>query len=118
MKKENITKFKLDPRNSPKSDWHHFDSMTDEQRREAARSDPDARPATARQLASARRTPNLRALRERLELTQEEFAKRFHLPLGTIRDWEQGAHRPDRAAQILLQVIAKNPDAVAKALAD
>jgi putative transcriptional regulator len=49
-------------------------------------------------------------------MTQEEFAARFHLPLGTVRDWEQGAHRPDKAAQVLLMVIAKDPDAVARAL--
>ena len=41
---------------------------------------------------------------------------RFHLPPGTVRDWEQGAHRPDKAAQVLLSVIAKDPDAVARAL--
>jgi transcriptional regulator with XRE-family HTH domain len=51
--------------------------------------------------------PTVRALRQKLNLTQEEFAKRFHLPLGTVRDWEQGAHRPDKAAQVLLTVIAK-----------
>ena len=33
-------------------------------------------------------------LRKDRDLTQEEFAVRFHLPLGTVRDWEQGAHRP------------------------
>jgi putative transcriptional regulator len=49
-------------------------------------------------------------------MTQEEFAAKFHLPLGTIRDWEQGAHRPDKAAQVLLTVIEKDPDAVARAL--
>lgn len=48
-------------------------------------------------------------------MTQEEFATRFHLPLGTVRDWEQGAHRPDKAAEVLLAVIAKDPDAVARA---
>ena len=57
-----------------------------------------------------------RALRKKLNLTQEEFAARFHLPLGTVRDWEQGAHRPDKAAQVLLTVIARDPDAVARAL--
>ena len=51
-----------------------------------------------------------------MNLTQEEFAARFHLPLGTVRDWEQGAHRPDKAAQVLLMVIARDPDAVARAL--
>ena len=64
----------------------------------------------------ARRVPTVRALRKKLNLTQEGFAKRFHLPLGTVRDWEQGAHRPDRAAQVLLTVIARDPDAVARAL--
>ena len=49
-------------------------------------------------------------------MTQEEFAARFHLPLGTVRDWEQGAHPPDRPAQVLLTVIAKDPDAVIRAL--
>jgi putative transcriptional regulator len=49
-------------------------------------------------------------------MTQEEFAARFHLPLGTVRDWEQGTHRPDGPAQVLLTVIAKEPDAVIRAL--
>jgi putative transcriptional regulator len=60
--------------------------------------------------------PTVRALRKSLNLTQEQFAARFHLPLGTVRDWEQGAHRPDKAAQVLLRVIAKDPEAVARAL--
>jgi putative transcriptional regulator len=51
-----------------------------------------------------------------LNLTQQQFSVRFHLPLGTIRDWEQGTHRPDKAAQVLLTIIAKDPDAVARAL--
>ncbi len=49
-------------------------------------------------------------------MTQEEFAARFHLPLGTVRDLEQGAHRLDQPAQVLLMVIAKDPDAVVRAL--
>jgi len=116
MKKGNITKFKLSPKKPPKSDWRAFDAMSQEQRHRAALSDPDARPATAEQLARARRGPSVRALRKKLRLTQEQFASRFHLPLGTVRDWEQGAHRPDKAAQILLTVIARDPDAVARAL--
>ena len=116
MKRGSITKFKLDAKKPPKSDWRAFDAMTEKQRHEAALSDPDARPATKAQLARARRVPSVRALREKLNLTQEAFAARFHLPLGTVRDWEQGAHRPDKAAQVLLTVIAKDPDAVARAL--
>jgi putative transcriptional regulator len=116
MKRKDITKFKLNPKNPPKTNWRAFDGMSDEERHRAAVSDPDAQPATEGQLARARRIPTVRALRQKLKLTQEEFAARFQLPLGTIRDWEQGAHRPDRAAQVLLTVIAKDPDAVTRAL--
>ncbi len=90
--------------------------MSEAERHRAALSDPDCPPATNAQLARARRVPTVGALRKKLKLTQEEFAARFHLPLGTVRDWEQGAHRPDKAAQVLLTVIAKDPDAVARAL--
>ena len=116
MKKGSITKFRLSPKKPPKTDWRAFDAMSEEERHQAALSDPDSQPATEAQLARARRLPTVRALRRKLKLTQEEFAARFHLPLGTVRDWEQGAHRPDNAAQVLLTVIAKDPDAVARAL--
>jgi putative transcriptional regulator len=116
MKKGSITRFKLNPKKPPKSDWRAFDAMSEEERHRAALSDPDAPPATEVQLVRARRVPTVRALRKKLNLTQEEFAARFHLPLGTVRDWEQGAHRPDKAAQVLLTVIARDPDAVARAL--
>ena len=116
MKKRSITKFKLNPKRPPKTDWRAFDGTSEDKRHRAALSDPDCPPATAAQLARARRVPTVRALRMKLKLTQEEFAARFHLPLGTVRDWEQGAHVPDKAAQVLLTVIAKDPDAVARAL--
>jgi putative transcriptional regulator len=116
MKKGNITRFKLNPKKPPKTDWRAFDAMSEQERHRAAVSDPDSPPATEAQLARARRVPTVRALRKKLNLTQEEFAARFHLPLGTVRDWEQGAHRPDKAAQVLLTVIARDPDAVARAL--
>jgi len=116
MKKGSITRFKLNAKRPPKSDWRAFDAMSEEERRRAALSDPDCPPATDAQLARARRVPTVRALRKKLKLTQEQFAARFHLPLGTVRDWEQGAHRPDKAAQVLLTIIAKDPDAVTRAL--
>lgn len=116
MKKGSTTRFKLNPKRPPKTDWRAFDGMSEEDRHRAALSDADSPPATEAQLARARRVPTVRALRKKLNLTQEEFAARFHLPLGTVRDWEQGAHRPDKAAQVLLTVIARDPDAVARAL--
>jgi putative transcriptional regulator len=116
MKKGRITSFRLNPKKPPKTDWRAFDAMGEEGRHRATLSDPDCPSATNAQLARARRVPTVRALRKKLNLTQEQFATRFHLPLGTVRDWEQGAHRPDKAAQVLLTVIAKDPDAVARAL--
>lgn len=116
MKKGLTTKYRLNPRRLPKADWRAFDAMSEEDRHQAAVHDPDCPPATAAQLARARRVPSIRALRKKLNLTQQQFSVRFHLPLGTIRDWEQGTHRPDKAAQVLLTIIAKDPDAVARAL--
>jgi len=116
MRKGNTTKFRLNPKKPPKTDWRAFDAMSEAERHAAAISDPDCPPATAAQLVRARRVPQVRAIRQSMKLTQEQFAERFGLPLGTVRDWEQGAHRPDRAAQVLLTVIAKNPDAVIRAL--
>jgi putative transcriptional regulator len=118
MKKGNITRFRLNQKKPPTTDWRRFDEMSEKDRHKAALSDADSQPATKAQLARARRVPAIRALRQKLNLTQEEFATRFHLPLGTVRDWEQGAHRPDKAAQILLMVIANDPDAVTRALAN
>jgi putative transcriptional regulator len=56
--------------------------------------------------------PDVRALRVRLKLTQPAFAKRFGLPVGTVRDWEQGRAAPDQAARVLLRVIEADPAAV------
>ncbi len=49
-------------------------------------------------------------------LSQTAFAKRFGIPVATLRDWEQGRRAPDAASQSYLCVIARMPDAVAKAL--
>jgi putative transcriptional regulator len=57
-------------------------------------------------------------MRRALHLTQEEFADRFRIPLGTLRDWEQGKTQPDQAARAYLTVIARNPKAVVEALKD
>jgi putative transcriptional regulator len=90
--------------------------MTAEQTETAARADPDARPFAAAELRRAKHTPRAKLIRRALGITQEEFAARFQIPLGTLRDWEQGAKEPDQAARAYLTVIARDPDAVRKAL--
>jgi putative transcriptional regulator len=61
--------------------------------------------------------PDVRAIRTRLKLTQSAFARRFGLPVGTVRDWEQGRAVPDQAARVLLRVIEREPEAVHRAVA-
>ncbi|MBV9637151.1 MAG: helix-turn-helix domain-containing protein [Methylobacteriaceae bacterium] len=90
--------------------------MTDEEVHAAALSDPDAQPLTPERLAHMKRVPQVRTIRRVLSLSQEEFAARFHIPLGTLRDWEQGRKEPDAAARAYLRVIGRNPTAVAEAL--
>ena len=82
----------------------------------AAAADPDARPMTADELRTARRVPRIKTLRRALGLTQEEFAARYHIPLGTLRDWEQGRSEPDQPARAYLKAIAGDPEAVRRAL--
>lgn len=97
-------------------DWSRADAMTDEQIHAAAVADPDAQPLTEERLARMRKTPRLKIIRRALRLTQEEFAARFQIPLGTLRDWEQGAAEPDQAARAYLRAIAGDPAAVQRAL--
>ncbi len=56
-------------------------------------------------------------LRHRLGLSQAAFARAFGLDVTALHAWEQGRRRPDRAARVLLAVIAKEPQAVMRALA-
>ena len=101
-----------------KTDWARLRAMTDEEVTAAAMSDPDARPMTPEQLRAARRVPRTKTLRRALALTQEEFAVRYHIPLGTLRDWEQGRCEPDQPARAYLAVIAHDPEGVKRALAE
>ncbi len=91
-------------------------AMTDEEIHAAALADPDAQPLTPERLKHMKRTPQVRVIRRALELSQEEFAARFNIPIGTLRDWEQGRKEPDAAARAYLVVIGRNPSAVTEAL--
>jgi putative transcriptional regulator len=90
--------------------------MTVEAIERAARTDRDAQPLTETDLKRMQRTPQAKTIRRALELTQEEFAARFHIPLGTLRDWEQGRAQPDQPTQAYLTLIARDPDHVNRTL--
>ncbi len=55
-------------------------------------------------------------VRHKLGFSQPEFAKRIHVPLETVRKWEQGTRRPTGAAQTLLLILDKAPEAALSAL--
>ncbi len=95
------------------TDWARIDAMTDADIAHQVAADPDVAPILSdAEHASVR----VRMVRQRLNLTQAAFARRFRVPLGTIRDWEQGRRRPDAPALALLQIIDREPDAALRAL--
>jgi putative transcriptional regulator len=59
---------------------------------------------------------DIKAMRERLELTQEQFALRYGLDLDAVRNWEHGRRKPDTAARSYLRAIYNDPRAVEAAL--
>jgi putative transcriptional regulator len=59
---------------------------------------------------------DVRAIRSKLGMTQEEFAARFGFSVNTLRHWEQGKRQPEGATRAYLLVIKRAPKAVQKAL--
>ncbi len=60
---------------------------------------------------------DVKAVRHNVAMTQAEFAATFGISLGTLRHWERGDRTPRGPALVLLNVLAKDPQAVIKALA-
>lgn len=61
---------------------------------------------------------NVKSIRNRLNLSQQEFAQRYGFPVATVKNWEQKRRQPEGAARILLKVIERNPAVVDDALRD
>src|ERR1700730_11947617 len=59
---------------------------------------------------------DVKALRKKLKCSQSEFSRRFGLAIDAVQDWEQHRRTPDRTARIFLTVIAREPEAVRRAL--
>ena len=119
MSENNITRTKVMPTNLPngETNWEALDALSDDQIEQGALSDSDAQPTSPETLAKFQRPIDVQVIRERLKLTQEEFAATFHLSIDAVINWEQGNTQPDHAARTLLRVIAHNPEAVKEALA-
>lgn len=96
------------------ADWAKLDAQTDDEIARNVAADPDAAPIlTDAETAAAL----VRTVRLRLRLSQAAFSRRFHIPIGTLRDWEQNRRRPDTTALAYLRVIAQAPEVVARTLA-
>jgi putative transcriptional regulator len=70
----------------------------------------------ATELRAMKRVAPIKRIRWQLGLSQEDFAHRFEIPIGTLRDWEQGRSNPDRPALAYLKVIGTDPEFVGQAL--
>ena len=106
-----------------KTNWAKVKSMSEKKIIAAAKSDPNAKPLTAKQLAGFTRVNppkeiDVKAIRNKLHLSQEKFAMYFGVSLRTIQEWEQHRRTPTATARNFLVVIAFAPKAVQQALAN
>ena len=61
--------------------------------------------------------PDVKAIRRRVRLTQGQFAATYKLPLGTVRDWEQGRRQPETGSRLYLRMIEADPKGVQSIIA-
>ena len=108
-----------------KVDWRQVDATSDEAIAQQVAEDSDAAPVfTAEEILAAGRriaiddVEDVRSLRTRLGLSQEAFAARFGFSVDAVRQYESRRRVPSGPARTLLRVIAREPDAVIRALAD
>jgi putative transcriptional regulator len=107
-----------DPVPKGATDWQRLDAMTDEEVIAAAAADPDAQPSSPEKLARMRRVSRVKVLRQRLGLSQAQFARTFHLPINMLREWERHRSTPDAPAQALLLAIERDPETMKRLLRD
>ncbi|MDP1909679.1 MAG: helix-turn-helix domain-containing protein [Hyphomicrobium sp.] len=78
--------------------------------------DSENPPLRADEIRSLKPIASIKRIRWQLGLSQDEFARRFEIPIGTLRDWEQGRSQPDRPARAYLKLISSNPAFVSRSL--
>ncbi len=100
-----------------KTDWDALRRLSEEEVERRALSDPDAKPLTEEDYRRLKRSPRVRIVRMVLGMTQEEFAEAYGIPVGTLRDWEQGRREPDQDSKTLLKLIERMPREVRAVLA-
>lgn len=73
-------------------------------------------PLTSAELRALRPVALSKRIRWNLGMSQEAFSEAYHIPIGTLRDWEQYRSEPDAAARTLLLLIEADPKGVVKTL--
>jgi putative transcriptional regulator len=111
-----VTRKLKDPPVASGTDWTAVDGQTDADIHAAALTDSDAQPLPVESTQGLNILVNVKKLRQRLNVTQAEFAATYRIPLGTLRDWEQRRKHPDAPARAYLMVISANPTGVAALL--
>ncbi len=61
--------------------------------------------------------PDVKAIRAQTKLSQAKFAEKLHIPVATLRDWEQHRRSPDAPARTLLGMVDADPQAAMKLMA-
>ena len=79
--------------------------------------DPEDFDVSAEDLDRGLKARAVRQARTALDLSQAEFARRFRVPVGTLRDWEQARTSPPDFALAYVRVIERHPDMVLAAIA-
>jgi len=79
--------------------------------------DPEDRPVAQEGLERALAARRIRTTRTALGLSQTAFARRFRVPVGTLRDWEQARVMPPSFALAYIKVIAAHPKLVEREVA-
>jgi len=86
-----------------------LDKLSDTEIEAGALSDPDNQPQTKEQLRRMVLAREVRLTRDKLGLSQPEFAARFHIGLARLRDFEQARSEPDFIVRVFLRMIYEDP---------
>lgn len=62
------------------------------------------------------KAPEIKTIREKLNVSQTEFALMIGVSIRTLQNWEQGRRKPEGPAKALLRIASRNPTAVLDAL--
>src|ERR1700722_18145157 len=107
-------------RGAAEPDWAKIDALTDEEIEAQIAANPDAAPVQDWSLDDPRvvvmEPVDVKAIRAKTGMSQEEFARTFSLNVSALRDWEQERRMPRGPARALLQIIDREPAAARRAL--